>query len=89
MTISDTKIKAIASAKVAAVEYCKSKGFSLDKLSEHYYIYFGDYVGVMHDMPYHGGGLTEDIDSRPKAVLTYDVKKGIIIPTDYAKQFLS
>ncbi len=86
--ISGTKAKAIESARKAALQYCREKGLSLERLSTQSFLYFGDYVGIMQEMPYHGKGLTEDITSQPKPTLTYDVKKNIILATEYTKVFL-
>ena len=88
MTLA-TKTKAIESAKKAAKEYCIKNELSLEKLSSQIFLYFGDYVGIMQEMPYKGGGLTEDIASQPKPTLTFDVKKNMIFATEYTKQYLA
>ncbi len=83
------KIKAVEAAKKAAAKYCVNNNLSLEKLASQTFLYFGDFVGVMQEMPYNGGGLTEDIASQPKPTLTFDVKNNKIIPTEFTSQYLA
>lgn len=83
------KNKAVEAAKKAAAKYCVNNNLSLEKLASQTFLYFGDFVGVMQEMPYNGGGLTEDIASQPKPTLTFDVKNNKIIPTEFTSQYLA
>lgn len=87
--ILEEKTKVISAARKAAREYCERNGLSLAKLANQDYYYFGDCVGIMQRMPYHGSGLLEDIVSQPKPTLTYVVDSGIIEPTIYTTEYLS
>lgn len=85
----DTKNKAIESARIAAEKYCREHNLSLKKLSSQDYMYFGDFVGIMQEMPYHGKGLLEDLASQPKPTLSFDVNKNMIYPTEYTMKYLA
>lgn len=88
MTLEE-KNKAIAKAKNAAIVFCNRNGLSSEKLKKQDCMFFGEIVGFMHEMPYHGHGLLEDLTSQPKPTLIYNVDDGTIEVTEYTQMYLT
>lgn len=87
MTLEE-KNNVIVKAKDAAILFCNRNGLSLEKLYKQDCMYFGEIVGFMQEMPYHGKGLLEDLASQPKPTLVYNVDDGTIETTEYTQMYL-
>ena len=82
--ISEIEKKAYSRAE----EYCKNEGLSLDLLKTQDLYDMGDAICITQQMPYHGGGLREDISSQPRETLHYNVTKDEITATEYTEKYL-
>ena len=71
-----------------AAEYCKKRGFSIEKLSQLSIFVLEDSVAFATKPEYYGGGLLEDLSSRPKSVLFVNRETGQVKLTQLAYEVL-